>query len=434
MEDQMTEHIADNALLLQKSFEEFTQATMRLQDAYDNLEKKFQQIDLELEKKNQQLKKALAEKEYISSYLTSILESLTTGVVVTDEKGCITLINESAYGFSPYLMGEAKNTGWRSRHFSELFSDVADFEKRSKPNAHMSRCRIQGKAIEISTSSMRTSDTNKRGIIYLLRDVTRLEKLEEMAKRSEKFAAMGELAANIAHEIRNPLGSIELYASLLMKDPAGGRNRNRAYEIIKSVKNVNNKISNLLIFTNRPQPVFKKIKLHDLLDEVVAFVKPIIENENIILNVCYVQLDPDVEGDKEMLKQVFLNLILNALQAMPNGGRLTIETKMTTQCGGEWEKVLPSIEILFDDMGTGIPTETLPRIFDPFFTTKEGSFGLGLAIAHNIIDMHGGIVSAEQNSHGGTAMSIALPVAPCEKIEKTLINNKENDPENGNDA
>ena len=179
---------------------------------------------------------------------------------------------------------------------------------------------------------------------------------------------------------------------------------------IKSVKNVNNRISNLLLFTKRPQPVFRRLRLHELIDDVVTFAKPIIENEEIRLTVRYDKSDPDVEGDGEMLKQVFLNLILNALQAMPEGGEFAIETRVSVSEGRAWQNGASDVEILFDDRGAGIPSDHMPKIFDPFFTTKDGGSGLGLAIVHNIIDMHGGAVVADHNEWGGTLMNITLPV------------------------
>ena len=406
----MQEYTVGESRLLKQSFEEFTRATARLQDAYTSLEMKFQQINLELERKNLELKKALAEKERIGNYLTNILESLNSGVVVTDENGYITMMNESAEKLSPVLQN-----GGRQDCLGALFGDFFPYLQ----DRHMdeqgaippeTRCRVQGRVVELYTNPMIATDREDRGTIFVLRDVTRMEKLEEMAKRSEKFAAMEELAANIAHEIRNPLGSIELFASLLMKEPESPRSRDRAYEIIKSVKTVNNRISNLLLFTKRPQPVFRRVRLHELIDDVVIFAKPIIENEEIRLTVSYDESDPAVEGDGEMLKQVFLNLILNALQAMPDGGEFTIETRVNVSEGHFRQHESSDVEILFDDRGTGIPAGHMPRIFDPFFTTKDGGSGLGLAIVHNIIDMHGGAVVADHNEWGGTLMNITLPV------------------------
>lgn len=406
----MREHTAGESQLLKESFEEFTRATARLQDAYTSLEMKFQQINLELERKNLELKKALAEKERLGNYLTNILESLNSGVVVTDETGHITIMNESAEKLSPVLRNEERHD-WRGALFGDYFPYLQDRhidEGGAIPPE--TRCRVQGRVVELYTNPMIATDRENRGTIFVLRDITRVEKLEEMAKRSEKFAAMEELAANIAHEIRNPLGSIELFASLLMKEPESSRSRDRAYEIIKSVKNVNNRISNLLLFTKRPQPVFRRLRLHELIDDVVTFAKPIIENEEIGLTVRYDESDPDVEGDGEMLKQVFLNLILNALQAMPEGGEFAIETRVNVSEGRAWQKGASDVEILFDDRGAGIPSDHMSKIFDPFFTTKDGGSGLGLAIVHNIIDMHGGAVVADRNEWGGTLMNITLPV------------------------
>jgi signal transduction histidine kinase len=229
-----------------------------------------------------------------------------------------------------------------------------------------------------------------------------------MAKRTEKFAAMGEMAANIAHEIRNPLGSIQLFASLLLKNSPQKKDRERVVQIISSVKNVDNKISNLLMFTRKQSPKMKKIDLHDILSEVLDFSRQIMEQGDIAVSVKYADARACIDGDAEMIKQIFLNIILNAQQAMPDGGMLRIESIILS--GSIVPSEAPVIEISFQDTGPGIPEENLSRIFDPFFSTKEGGSGLGLAIVHNIISQHHGSVSVENSPQRGAIVNISLPL------------------------
>lgn len=397
----------EEALLLKRSFDEFNSATDRMQEAFNSLEDQFNRINLELERKNSELERALREKEEIRAYLEKILENLTNGVVVTDADGRIELMNGSAEKLSGLPRREEEKP-WQGRHFSQLFPDIWSKETYVPgDNLQNVRRRINGRILEVSSSPMPAPDKRSLETIFVIRDVTRLARLEQMEQRSEKFAALEEMAATMAHEIRNPLGSMELFASLLMKEPNSERNRDRAYEIIKSVKHVNNRISNLLLFTKKPNPVVKRVVLHDLMDDVIAFSKPIIENERILLSVKYAEREPWLAGDSEMLKQVFLNLILNSLQAMPDGGRLGIETRLALS----EDIVAGDVEILITDTGEGIHPDTMKRIFDPFFTTREGGAGLGLAIVHNIIHMHGGVVAADGGEKGGTVMTITLPLA-----------------------
>ncbi|MDD5475602.1 MAG: ATP-binding protein [Syntrophales bacterium] len=403
----------EEALLLERSFDDFNSAAERMQEAFNSLEEQFNLIDRELERKNLELEKALRDKEEMRSYLEMILESLKNGVVVTDSEGRIQLMNGSAEKYSGLVQGEEEQP-WRGRNVTQLFPTLwSGFSFTPGEVINNVRRRVNGRMLEVSSSPMTARNGEDPETIYVIRDVTRLARLEEMEKRSEKFAALEEMAATMAHEIRNPLASMELFASLLMKEPESDRSRDRAYEIIKSVRHVNNRISNLLLFTKRPSPIVKTLELHRLVDDVLAFSKPIIENENITLSVRYDESEPRIAVDAEMLKQVLLNLFLNSLQAMPDGGELGIETRLIPPGENtldEGRLIARDVEISVTDSGEGIPREVMQRIFDPFFTTREGGAGLGLAIVHNIIDMHGGIVAADISEEGGTVMTITLPL------------------------
>ncbi|NIA11258.1 MAG: PAS domain S-box protein [Nitrospiraceae bacterium] len=405
---------------LQRAFEDFSKSTARLQEAYINLQKKFGDINRELEYKNQELQKALAEKEEAKHYLQNILESLTTGIIVIDMHGKVVMMNRCAEVFTGFSCEDVK----RKKLVSLLEGrSLCDSDGHSGLQCLGSglrkKIRLKGRILEIFKSSVKTEKGEELGLVIVLCDVTRLEKLEKMAKRTEKFAAMGEMAVNIAHEIRNPLGSIELFASLIKKDLKNEKNRDRASYIIASVKNMDNKISNLLLFTRKQKSLMKKIHINDVLNEVLKFSAQIAETENVILKTNFEYLDPVIKGDVEMLKQVFLNLTLNALQAMPKGGYLYIETKIYDKSDEE-EIVAPNIEIKFIDTGIGIPDTYIKKIFDPFFTTKEHGTGLGLAIVHNIIDLHGGSIEVESNEEKGTIFSITLPLIKDSEVIENL--------------
>jgi PAS domain S-box-containing protein len=405
MNDQ--EMAEDHYLFLQKSFNEFNQATERLQNSFANLELKFQEINRELELKNEELKRTIAEKEEVKNYLRNILESLTTGVVVTDIAGWITTLNKWAETF--FNVSQDQVTG---KHVRVLFGDLKDLDRNASSYAdHFTdtgkKVNMKDRVIEIFASPMRAEQGEIIGEVFILRDITRVEKLEEMAKRTEKLIAMGEMAANIAHEIRNPLGSIELFASLLMKDMKDERHQGRLSHIITSVKNMDNKISNLLLFTTQKHPMMRKVNLHRIVKEVLSFSDPIIKQEDILLSVKYSSIEPCVRGDAEMLKQVFLNILLNAIQAMTDGGRLGIETVVSPL---RLENGVRSVEVRISDTGVGITRDNLKKIFDPFFSTRERGSGLGLAIVHNIVHAHSGSIDVESGEKEGTVFSITLPL------------------------
>jgi PAS domain S-box-containing protein len=400
----------DKVTTLKRSFEDFNLVTRKLQEAFASLELKFEGINRELEDKNIRLEKAVDEKDRVKNYLQSILESLTTGVIVTDRDEKITLMNPCAelfYGVKQQAMA-GKPVGALLQGMASR--TVTPERRRTIIGEPGRKMRIRGRTIEVLDSAVRTASGEIIGSVYILRDITAIEKLEDMAKRSEKLTAMGELAANVAHEIRNPLGSIELFASLLMKDLKDRRSRERVSQIIASVRNVDNKLSNLLLFTKKREPLMKEVDLHGILEEVISFCGEIVAQEGVSLSARYARGPAHVQGDAELLKQVFLNIILNAFQAMPGGGALEIETRMI----GDAEN-LPGVgslvDVRFSDTGVGIPAEHLAKIFDPFFSTREKGSGLGLAIVHSIIDMHGGSIDVESREGGGTIVSVMLPLA-----------------------
>jgi len=402
---------AEKIPFLQQPFEDFGRATIRLQKAFADLEGKFENINRELDRKNIELQETLAEKERISDYLQNILESLATGVIVTDMEGNTTIINRTAEVFSGFSREDAVGVNANVLLENKISSDAEgrcdlnhfDGSLREKIN-------LKGRVLEIFGSSVRTGEGKETGKVVLLRDITRLEKLEEMVKRTEKLAVMGETAANIAHEIRNPLGSIELFASLLIKDLEEKKNRDRASHIVNSVRDMDNKISNLLLFARDRKPPMKNVNVHNALENIIDFSEQIIKKEDIVLTVNYEDTDPMIIGNTEMLKQVFLNLILNAMQSMSGGGNLTIETRISDGNTRKKSHSDPHVEIRFVDTGCGIEAENLKKIFDPFFTTKGRGSGLGLAIVHNIVDIHGGSIDVENNRDGGATFTITLPI------------------------
>lgn len=409
-------------VFLQQAFEGFSQSTAKLQEAFISLQEKFENINKELEYKNVELEKALAEKEEAKDYLQNILKSLTTGIVVANMRENVTMMNHYAEVFTGFSYEDA---GGKKAEL--LFDASSSYDSKKHFGFALGglrkKIRLRGRTLEVFKSPVKTKDGEEIGVVIVLCDVTKLEKLEEMAKRTEKFAAMGEMAANIAHEIRNPLGSIELFASLLKKNLKNEKNRDRASHIIGSVRNMDNKISNLLLFARKQESSMKKININDVLNEVLKFSEQIIEKENVILTVNLKNVDPIIKGDAEMLKQVFLNLILNALQAMPEGGNLHIETKISDKTKEERELDDSKVEIKFIDTGTGIPHEYIKKIFDPFFSTREGGTGLGLVIVHNIVDIHGGSIDVESNNSKGTFFNITFPLTTPE-LQQSVTNFK----------
>jgi PAS domain S-box-containing protein len=402
--------------LLNQAFDSFKIATSKFERYYQHLMEKLQELDLELRKKNEELEINLKEKEEVKNHLNNILESLSTGVVVIDLRGKITTFNRAAENITGFTSKEVKG-----RDFDEILApnffhnnhlNFGSLKNMQENTEVETKIRRKGKDIlhvRVSLSPVKTPQEETIGLVLTLQDITQMKRLEEQARRTNRLAAMGEMAVNIAHEIRNPLGSMELFATILRKELEGcGELKELAEHISSGVKSINNIISNLLLFIKPQQkPNFQIVDIHSPLNDSLLFsghlVKP---NSNIQIITSYDSEPLMVYGDLELLKQVSLNLILNAIQAMPRGGKLTISTRKVK----DQQKNSNFVEIRFIDTGIGISREDMPRIFDPFFTKKERGTGLGLTIVHNIIKIHGGTIDIESSEGKGTICIVTLPL------------------------
>lgn len=229
--------------------------------------------------------------------------------------------------------------------------------------------------------------------------------IEEQLRRAERLSALGELSAGLAHEIRNPLGAIRGTAEILQDgiDPA-----DRRYEfsriLVREVDRLNRVVEDFLRFA-RPAPVERgRCDVNAALREVLELSRPQADRNGVRVELRAGELPP-LAGDRGQLRQVFLNLVLNALQAMPGGGSLTVTT----------ESVDGQARLRFADTGQGIAPENLERIFNPFFTTRREGTGLGLAITQRIVQGHGGRIEVQSRAGEGTTFTVILPLAEKER-------------------
>jgi len=230
-----------------------------------------------------------------------------------------------------------------------------------------------------------------------------LRKTEAQLIRSEKLAALGQLAAGIAHEIRNPLTSINiLIHSLTENFPPESDRREDLQVIEEEIRRINEIVDQFLRFARPAPPRLQKADVLSVFEETLQLLRPQMEKYRIIVQKEFQVLRP-ISMDREQMKQVILNLLLNAVQAMPNGGRLTLRGQVLED--GQW------VTLSIQDSGIGIPSEDMNKLFDPFFSTKEGGVGLGLSIAHRIIDQHHGKIEVESAPGKGTLLTVWLPIS-----------------------
>ncbi|MBI5056692.1 MAG: hypothetical protein HZB61_08765 [Nitrospirae bacterium] len=231
----------------------------------------------------------------------------------------------------------------------------------------------------------------------LERKNARVSELERLQERNSRLIAMGEMAAKIVHEIRSPLCSVELFASMLSNDLKGTRHEEMSKGISSGIHSLNNILTNMLMFARDQKPSFRDVKLSGVVEDSMTMLKPLMEIRGV--RVSTKLTDKVIDGDSELLKQVFMNIILNAAQAMPDGGRL--EIVMDAADGFTTVSVI--------DEGEGISRENIEKIFDPFFSTKDKGTGLGLTIAYKIVQRHNGFIKAFINENKGCTFRLYFP-------------------------
>jgi len=230
-----------------------------------------------------------------------------------------------------------------------------------------------------------------------------LRKTEAQLIRSEKLAALGQLAAGIAHEIRNPLTSINILIHSMTENLPPEHSRWEDLKVIEEeISRINEIVDQFLRFAKPSPPLLEKVEVSPLFEETLQLLRPQIERQKISVQKDLRSLPP-VTADREQMKQVILNLLLNAIQAMPKGGRLDLSGQVSAD--DQW------VQLSILDSGIGIPPEDIEKLFDPFFSTKEGGLGLGLSIAHRIVDQHHGKIEIESRPEQGTVFRLWLPAA-----------------------
>lgn len=239
-----------------------------------------------------------------------------------------------------------------------------------------------------------------------------IEKLHHrQLARADRLASLGEMAAGIAHEIKNPLAGIYGAAQILSKEfPETDPRRAIVGEMMGLVKRLDGTIRDLLNFARYTEPQFSKANVNEVIDKVLFLVQQIPEGKRARIVRDYDPAMPEIEMDQEQIKQVFLNLVLNALQAKPEGVTLTIRTRADVPAG--FAEIRPRARFVtarVEDDGPGIPPERLGKVFQPFFTTKEGGTGLGLSMTRKILDLHDGLITVESEPGKGAAFTVFLP-------------------------
>jgi signal transduction histidine kinase len=242
---------------------------------------------------------------------------------------------------------------------------------------------------------------NLLGVVHYMRDVTEQKELERENERMSRLAALGELSAVIAHEIRNPLSGVGISAQALSRAlQPGDFHESNLQNILKGIRKVDDVIKGLLDFANPKEPILTLASVNKVLAEALFLSAPQAQEGRIVVEKTLAKNLPMVLLDPDQIKRVFINIILNALQAMPPGGVLRIRTA---------KRANRQVIVRISDTGTGIAPNIIKRIFDPFFTTKSQGAGLGLSISRAILEKHRAMISCDSQERKGTTFTIVFP-------------------------
>jgi two-component system, sensor histidine kinase FlrB len=381
--------------LLHEAFRSFDDAAATLQQSYQTLTSRLEHLDVELADRNEALNRNLRANEELREHLTAIVESLSTGLLVMDTEGSITRCNQAGEQFLGLKRGQIIGRSLAvCLKEAELDGDVYPLTTR------------QGAAVALSHRALRSCEGRHAGSLLLIQDVTAVRELEDRLQRRNRLAAMGEMVGRIAHEIRNPLGSIELFASMLRRDLNGAPTlRGYAEHISSSVHMMNRLLTNLLLYTKPDCSHGKWHETEALMLDALTLAAHAVANTRIDIRLEVNPLASRIWCDAGQMKQVLLNLILNSIHAMPGSGTLTLSATLTEEQTPEG----PAFRLSVSDTGVGIPAAQRSKIFDPFFTTRDEGTGLGLAIVHAIVEAHRGRIDVESVEGRGTTLTIVLP-------------------------
>jgi len=374
---------------LQRAFDVFNQVSLELTQAYEGLQGRVESLTAELAVANGELRRQFQEKEALSERLALLLNALPAGVVVLDSSAAVSEANPVARGmFGATIVGE----NWLSLAQSHLKATDA-------PDEWV----LGERRVAIAESPLDSAG----GRLLLIHDITVAHDLKANAERNQRLAAMGEMAASLAHQLRTPLATALLYSSNLaqpeLTDAARTRFASKATEQLKRLEHL---IQDVLLFARGESIGRDVIPAASLLHEVAQTMEPLCLEKGVGFSSSSTVSDFIITGSRKALGGALLNLLENALQACEGRGGVSGEVKLSAEISGR------QVRISVRDTGGGIAPEAQARIFEPFFTTRGQGTGLGLAIALGVVRAHGGSIEVSSLPGEGSEFIMLLPVGP----------------------
>jgi signal transduction histidine kinase len=391
---------------LAESFGTMGNITQVMRDSYARLELKYEDVNSRLAQINDFLRKSLSERNRLAHYLSNILESIDTGVVVTDDSGIINVFNsmsENYIGIKAELaLGQKYTKILSDAAISEKFAP--NFDNSGKASGEITLNGQAGRAIPVAYTITRLCQENpedQSGQVVILYNLSEIKRLEENLKRVSALAALGEMAATVAHEIRNPLAGISGFTALLLRDlDKDNDNRRLVEKIGEGVAALNAIVGSLLDFTRAVSPEISEVDTVSIVEDTIQDLKFGHDKTDHVIELKTKSRKLNARLDPQLFRMVVANLIKNAMQASPDGGKIRL-TLAKNQSG--------ELSLIVEDSGPGIAPETMERLFTPFFTTRTTGTGLGLATVKKLTELHGGRVFAENRPEGGARFQVQIP-------------------------
>jgi PAS domain S-box-containing protein len=365
------------------------------------------QLDTYREELEDKVRERTREIEETKQYLENLLENANDVIYTLDTEQRFTYVNSKieAWGYrKDDLLGRPYLALLSKRHRGKRLKSTLDIGAKQVYEVEVVTRTGEPRAVMVSVSPLHGVEGTVLGVLGIARDMTETKKLEQQIRNSEKLASVGKLAAGVAHEINNPLGGILNCLYNLRKGTLSPSRQEEYWASMEDgVRRVQKIVRQLLDFSQQHEPAFVLTDINHVVNRVLVLTTHLFAPNRIVLETGLGQGLPNVMVDRHMIEQVLMNLVLNAVQAMKDGGVLTIRTSVV--------EGICVIEVC--DTGSGIPPAILPRIFDPFFSTKsegEGT-GLGLSVSLGIVERHGGKILVDSEVGKGTTFTLCLPVS-----------------------
>lgn len=392
---------ASNPAMLVQAFEVFSSAAGSLQHSYDVLQGEVGRLRRELELRNRDLADSIAENERMRARLGHILENLPCGVLVIGSPVELRYANDFARRLLASAAAANNSVGPIPAPLTEILAPV-DLPVMGEECVWEMKGTAESTAISVTCAPIPRS--NER--VVILRDITEQRRIQEEIEFSRRMKALAEITALLAHEIRNPLGSLELFAGLLRDATRGEPHVSEwVVHLQAGLRALSATVNNVLNFYADTPLTTVPLDLVKLLTSTMEFLQPLALQRGMAIRWMTTEAEVFIKADEHRLQQVFFNIAINAFRAMSAGGILTIGLGKELRDGAPW------VRVAFEDQGVGIAPENLARIFEAGFSTRQSSPGLGLAVCRRVMDQHGGVLELKSTLGQGTTFSLSFPVS-----------------------